>query len=167
MFLLIGVGLMQEINVLIEIPKSSLVKYEIDKDTGVLVVDRFIYTAMGYPFNYGYLPNTKSKDGDAVDVMVVSTYPVQAGSMLPSRVIGMLEMEDEAGIDNKIIAVPTKKVDPFYASIQDLSDLNEATKNLIKHFFENYKDIEPGKWTKVRNFLGKEDAWREINESML
>lgn len=158
---------MQEINVLIEIPKSSLVKYEIDKDTGILVVDRFIYTAMGYPFNYGYLPNTKSKDGDAVDVMVVSTYPVQAGSILPSRVIGMLEMEDEAGIDNKIIAVPTKKVDPFYASIQDLSDLNEATKNLIKHFFENYKDIEPGKWTKVRNFLGKEDAWREINESML
>jgi inorganic pyrophosphatase len=158
---------MQEINVLIEIPKSSLVKYEIDKDTGVLVVDRFIYTAMGYPFNYGYLPNTKSKDGDAVDVMVVSTYPVQAGSLLPSRVIGMLEMEDEAGIDNKIIAVPTKKVDPFYASIQDLSDLNEATKNLIKHFFENYKDIEPGKWTKVRNFLGKEDAWREINESTL
>jgi inorganic pyrophosphatase len=158
---------MQEINVLIEIPKSSLVKYEIDKDTGLLVVDRFIYTAMGYPFNYGYLPNTKSKDGDAVDVMVVSTYPVQAGSILPSRVIGMLEMEDEAGIDNKIIAVPTKKVDPFYASIQDLSDLNEATKNLIKHFFENYKDIEPGKWTKVRNFLGKEDAWREINESML
>lgn len=158
---------MQEINVLIEIPKSSLVKYEIDKDTGILVVDRFIYTAMGYPFNYGYLPNTKSKDGDAVDVMVVSTYPVQAGSILPSRVIGMLEMEDEAGIDNKIIAVPTKKVDPFYASIQDLADLNEATKNLIKHFFEKYKDIEPGKWTKVKNFLGKEEAWREIQESSL
>jgi len=158
---------MQEINVLIEIPKSSLVKYEIDKDTGILVVDRFIYTAMGYPFNYGYLPNTKAKDGDAVDVMVISTYPVQAGSVLPSRVIGMLEMEDEAGIDNKIIAVPTKKVDPFYATTQDLSDLNDATKNLIKHFFENYKDIEPGKWTKVKNFLGKEDAWREIDESML
>jgi inorganic pyrophosphatase len=158
---------MQEIDVLIEIPKSSLVKYEIDKDTGVLVVDRFIYTAMGYPFNYGYLPNTKSKDGDAVDVMVISIYPVQAGCLLHSRVIGVLEMEDEAGIDNKIIAVPTRKVDPFYASIQDLSDLNEATKNLIKHFFENYKDIEPGKWTKVRNFLGKEDAWREINESKL
>jgi len=165
--LLIGVETMQEINVLIEIPKSSLVKYEIDKDTGILVVDRFIYTAMGYPFNYGYLPNTKAKDGDAVDVMVISTYPVQAGSVLPSRVIGMLEMEDEAGIDNKIIAVPTKKVDPFYATTQDLSDLNDATKNLIKHFFENYKDIEPGKWTKVKNFLGKEDAWREIDESML
>lgn len=156
---------MQEINVLIEIPKSSMVKYEIDKDTALLMVDRFIYTAMGYPFNYGYLPNTSSKDGDSIDVMVVSTYPVQAGSVLPSRVIGMLEMEDEAGIDNKIIAVPTKKVDPFYASIQDLSDLNDATKKLIKHFFEQYKDIEPGKWTKVRNFLGKEDAWREIEES--
>jgi len=89
---------MEEINVLIEIPKSSLVKYEIDKDSGALVVDRFIYTAMGYPFNYGYLPGTKAKDGDAVDVMVVSTYPVQAGSILPSRVIGMLEMEDEAGV---------------------------------------------------------------------
>lgn len=156
---------MEEINVLIEIPKSSLVKYEIDKETGALVVDRFIYTAMGYPFNYGYLPNTKAKDGDAVDVMVVSTYPVQAGSLLPSRIIGMLEMEDEAGCDNKIIAVPTKKVDPFYASIQDLADLNDATKNLIKHFFEKYKDIEPGKWTKVKNFLGKEAAFKEIEES--
>ncbi len=162
-----GGTLMEEINVLVEIPKSSLVKYEIDKETGVLFVDRFIYTAMGYPFNYGYLPHTKAKDGDAVDVMVVSTYPVQAGSILPSRVIGMLEMEDEEGIDNKIIAVPTKKVDPFYASIQDLADLNEATKNLIKHFFEKYKDIEPGKWTKVKNFLGREDAWREIKESSL
>src|SRR5438132_11718073 len=149
---------MHEIDVLIEIPKSSLVKYEIDKNTGVLVVDRFIYTAMGYPFNYGFLPNTQSKDGDAVDVMVISTYPVQAGCLLPSRVIGLLEMEDEAGIDNKIIAVPTRKVDPFYASIQDLADLNEATKNLIKHFFENYKDIEPGKWTKVKGFKGEKEA---------
>lgn len=156
---------MQEINVLIEIPKSSMVKYELDKETGLLVVDRFIYTAMGYPFNYGYLPNTTSKDGDPVDVMVISTYSVQAGSMLPSRVIGMLEMEDEAGIDNKIIAVPTKKVDPFYANVQTLSDLSEATQNMIKHFFEQYKDIEPGKWTKVRSFLGKEEAWREIEES--
>jgi inorganic pyrophosphatase len=158
---------MEEIQVLIEIPKSSSVKYEIDKETGILVVDRFIYTAMGYPFNYGYLPGTKAKDGDAVDVLVISTYPVQAGSLLPSRVIGMLEMEDEAGCDNKIIAVPTRKVDPFYASIQDLADLNDATKNLIKHFFEKYKDIEPGKWTKVKNFLGKDAAFKEINDSSL
>src|SRR5579863_3008308 len=156
---------MQEINVLIEIPKNSMVKYKVDKESGILHVDRFIHTAMGYPFNYGFLPNTLSKDGDSVDVMVISTYPVQAGSLLPSRVIGMLEMEDESGIDNKIIAVPTRTVDPFYATIQDLSDLNEATKNLIKHFFENYKDIEPGKWTKVNNFVGKQEAWREIEAS--
>jgi len=156
---------MQEINVLIEIPKNSMVKYEVDKDSGILHVDRFIHTAMGYPFNYGYLPDTLSKDGDPVDVMVISTHPVQAGALLPSRVIGMLEMEDEAGIDNKIIAVPSTKVDPFYASVRDLSDLSEATQKLIKHFFEQYKDTEPGKWTKVKNFLGKDAAWREIEES--
>lgn len=158
---------MQQIDVLIEIPKSSMVKYEMDKETGALVVDRFIYTAMAYPFNYGYVPNTLAKDGDAVDVMVISTYPVQAGAILPSRVIGVLEMEDEAGIDNKIIAVPVQKVDPAYAHINDLSDLSDSTKNMIKHFFENYKSTEPGKWVKVKNFLGKEEALREIRESAL
>ncbi|HSC25465.1 MAG TPA: inorganic diphosphatase [Candidatus Babeliales bacterium] len=158
---------MHDINVLIEIPKSSMVKYEVDKETGMLVVDRFMYTAMGYPFNYGYLPDTQSKDGDPVDVLVISTYPVQAGSVLPSRVIGMLEMEDEAGIDNKIIAVATEKVDPFYANVQNLDDLTHATKNLIKHFFEQYKNIEPGKWVKVKNFLDKQHAWQEIEESKL
>ncbi len=158
---------MQEINVLIEIPKNSMVKYEIDKNSGMLQVDRFIHTAMGYPFNYGYLPNTLSKDGDPIDIVVISTHPVQAGTLLPSRVIGMLEMEDESGIDNKIIAVPSTKVDPFYAKVHDVSDLSEATQKLIKHFFEQYKDIEPGKWTKVRNFLGKDAAWREIEESKI
>lgn len=155
---------MKEIDVLIEIPKGSSVKYEMDKETSHLVVDRFIYTSMGYPFNYGFLPNSHAKDGDAVDVMVVSSYPVQAGALLPSRIIGMLEMEDEAGSDNKIIAVPTSKVDPFYASINNIDDLNDATKNLIKHFFENYKNIEPGKWVKVKNFLDKEAAYQEISE---
>ena len=158
---------MQDINVLVEIPKGSMVKYELDKETGSLVVDRFMYTAMAYPFNYGFVPNTLAKDGDPVDVMVVSTYPVQAGAILPSRVIGMLEMEDEAGIDNKIIAVPHKKVDPFYAHIADLSELDDATKNLIKHFFENYKSTEPGKWVKVKSFLGKEAAMKDIQESLL
>ena len=94
---------MQEINVLIEIPKNSMIKYEVDKETGMLVVDRFMYTAMAYPFNYGYIPNTLAKDGDPVDVMVVSSYPVQAGAVIPSRIIGMLEMEDEAGIDAKVL----------------------------------------------------------------
>jgi inorganic pyrophosphatase len=156
---------MQEINVLIEIPKSSMVKYEVDKESGILAVDRFIHTAMGYPFNYGYLPNTLSKDGDPVDVVVISTHPVQAGALLPSRVIGMLEMEDEAGIDNKIIAVPSVKVDPFFSNVQDVSDVSEAKLKLIKHFFEQYKDTEPGKWTKVKGFVGKDAAWREIEES--
>jgi inorganic pyrophosphatase len=156
---------MAEINILIEIPKNSFVKYEVDKESGYLVVDRFMHTAMNYPFNYGYIPNTHAKDGDAVDVMVVSSYPVQAGCMLPSRVIGMLEMEDEAGSDNKIIAVPGKKIDPFYAHINTIDDLDDATKNLIKHFFENYKSIEPGKWVKVTSFLGQDAALREIEES--
>lgn len=156
---------MKEINVFIEIPQGSFVKYEVDQKKGILVVDRFISTAMGYPFNYGYVPNTKAKDGDPVDVIVISTYPVQAGAILPSRAIGMLQMEDEAGEDNKIIAVPTQKVDPFYAHIKNLADLNEATKKMIKHFFENYKKIEPNKWVKVNNFLDKEAAYKEIKES--
>jgi inorganic pyrophosphatase len=158
---------MQEINVLIEIPKSSMVKYEVDKESGILAVDRLNHTAMGYPFNYGYLPNTLSKDGDPVDVVVISTHPVQAGALLPSRVIGMLEMEDEAGIDNKIIAVPSIKVDPFFSNVQDIADVSEAKQKLIKHFFEQYKDTEPGKWTKVKGFVGKEVAWREIEESRI
>ncbi len=156
---------METLNIFIEIPKNSPVKYEIDKETGHLVVDRFMYTAMSYPFNYGYVPNTKAKDGDAVDVMVISSYPVQAGCMLPSRIIGMLEMEDEAGSDNKIIAVPTKKIDPFYAHINDIADLDGATKNMIKHFFEYYKSIEPGKWVKVKNFLGAHAGLKEIEDS--
>lgn len=156
---------MKEINVLIEISKGSSVKYEMDPDTGALIVDRFIFTAMGYPFNYGFLPNSIAKDGDPLDVVVISTYPVQPGALLTCRVIGLLEMEDEAGLDNKIIAVPSQKIDPFYASIQDISDVNDATKNLIKHFFESYKELEPGKWTKVTNFLGKEAAYREIEEN--
>jgi len=158
---------MQQINVLIEIPKGSMVKYEVEKESGMLVVDRFMYTAMAYPFNYGYIPHTLAKDGDPVDVMVISSYPVQAGCMLPSRVIGMLEMEDEAGIDNKIIAVPTKKIDPFYAHVENLYDIDDATKNMIKHFFEYYKSTEPGKWVKVKQFLGKEDAWKDIQASGL
>ncbi len=156
---------METINIFIEIPKHSPVKYEIDKETGLLVVDRFMYTAMSYPFNYGYVPGTKAKDGDAVDVMVISSCAVQAGCMLPSRIIGMLEMEDEAGSDNKVIAVPTKKIDPFYAHVNDITDLDEATQNLIKHFFEHYKSIEPGKWVKIKHFLGKDAGIKEIEES--
>jgi len=157
----------EAINVTIEIPKDSSVKYEEDKESGKFVVSRFLYTAMNYPFNYGYVPNTLAQDGDPIDVMVVSTHPVVPGCVLSSRVIGLLEMEDEAGIDHKIIAVPTQKIDPFYANIKDIADLNEATRSLIKHFFEQYKSTEPGKWVKVGKFLGKEAACNEIQASKL
>src|SRR3989338_7104535 len=141
-----------EVNVFIKIPQGSSIKYEIDKESGVIMVDRFAYTAMFYPFNYGFVPQTSAEDGDAVDVLVISTYAVAPGTVIPSRVIGMLEMEDEEGIDTKILAVPTVKVDPFFANINDVSDIDTALKNKIKHFFDHYKEIEPGKWEKTRKF---------------
>lgn len=153
------------IQVAIEIPQGSSVKYEEDKTTGKMVVSRFLYTAMSYPFNYGYLPNTLAEDGDPLDVAVLSSCTVFSGCILPSRVVGMLEMEDEAGIDHKIIAVPTKKIDPSFAHIDDIGDLDEHTKNRIKHFFEYYKSTEPGKWVKVKSFLGKEVALQVMEQS--
>jgi len=155
-----------EVNVFVEIPQGSSIKYEIDKKTGVIMVDRFNFTAMSYPFNYGFIPSTNAEDGDAVDVLVISSYPVAPGCMIPSRPIGMLEMEDEEGIDTKILAVPTKKVDPFYAHIENIDDIDEATKNKIKHFFDHYKELEKGKWVKTKNFLGKEDAYKSIQAGM-
>lgn len=156
----------QEVNVLIEIPEGSLVKYELDKESGVIMADRFHYTAMPYPFNYGFIPQTMAEDGDPVDVMVVSSQPLFIGTMVAVRVIGMLEMEDEAGVDTKIIAVPTTKIDPFYTHIDDVSELDEPTRNLIKHFFDHYKELEPNKWVKTKDFLGKEAAFDSIKKSM-
>lgn len=157
----------EEVNAVIEIPQGSSVKYELDKDSGAIIVDRFLYTAMAYPFNYGFIPNTHAKDGDPEDVLVVSSLPVASGSVIAVRPIGILEMEDEAGQDSKIIAVPTKKIDPCFAKICDIGDLDEATKNKIKHFFETYKQLEPGKWVKVKEFLSKEKALEEISKSQL
>jgi len=156
----------QEVNVFIEIPQGSAIKYELDKESGVIMVDRFGYTAMFEPFNYGFVPNTASEDGDPIDVVVLSTYSVSPGIMIPVRPIVMLEMEDEAGIDTKIIAVPTKKVDPFLAYIEDINDLDNATKDKIKHYFDHYKELEPKKWVKTRNFLGKENAYKAIEKAM-
>jgi len=156
----------EEINVFVEIPQGSSIKYELDKKTGVVTVDRFAYTAMFYPFNYGFVPSTLAEDGDPIDVLVISTYPVNPGTVIPSRPIGMLEMEDEAGIDTKIIAVPTKKVDPFFSRIEDVADLDETTKEKIKHFFNHYKELEPGKWVKTKDFLPKEKALEAIKKSV-
>lgn len=156
----------EEINVFVEIPQGSSIKYEVDKDSGLLFVDRFLHTAMSYPFNYGFVPQTDAEDGDAVDVLLISSMPVTPGSVVRARPIGMLEMEDEAGMDNKILAVPIKKIDPDYTDIEDIDDISEHTKNKIKHFFENMKSLEKGKWVKLKNFLGKSAAMEEIRKCM-
>ncbi len=156
----------EEINVFVEIPQGSSIKYELDKESGVIMVDRFSYTAMFYPFNYGFVPETSAEDGDPVDVLVISTYPVHPGTVIPSRPIGMLEMEDEEGIDTKILAVPTVKVDPFFADIKDITDIDETTKKKIQHFFNHYKELEPGKWVKTKNFLGKDKAMEAIKKAI-
>lgn len=156
----------EEVNVFIEIPQGSSVKYELDKESGVIMVDRFNFTAMFYPFNYGFIPGTSAEDGDPTDVLVISSYSVQPGTVIPSRPIGMLEMEDEAGIDTKIIAVPTLKVDPFFSKINSINDLDNMTKEKIKHFFNHYKELEPNKWVKIKNFLDKEAAYKDIKKSI-
>lgn len=154
-----------EVNVVIEVPAQSPVKYEFDKDAGAVVVDRFMYTAMAYPFNYGFVPHTHADDGDPVDVLVLSSHPVQSGSVIAARPIGVLEMEDEAGIDHKVLAVPTKKIDPFYADVEDIKDLNETLLGQIKHFFEHYKELEPNKWVKVKEFKGGDAAREDIQKA--
>lgn len=121
---------------------------------------------MPYPFSYGFIPNTIAEDGDPTDVLVLSSQNLAVGTVCPVRVIGMLQMEDEAGIDTKILAVPTAKIDPFSAHINDIADIPEPTKNKIKHFFEHYKDLEPNKWVKAKAFLGKEKAFEDIKNSM-
>ena len=156
----------EEINVLIEIPLGSLVKYEMDKNSGYMFVDRFAFTTMGYPANYGFIPNTLSGDGDPVDVLVLSSYPVNPGTVIPAKPIGLLQMEDESGIDAKVIAVPPEKVDPFWGKFQSIDDLNPAEKNRIKHFFEHYKKLEPGKWVKVKEWQGREQALTEVRNGL-
>jgi len=155
-----------QINVFIEIPQGSNIKYELDKDAGVIMVDRFLHTAMTFPSNYGFVPNTLADDGDPLDVMVLSEYPVAPGTVIPSVVIGMLEMEDEAGIDTKILAVPAAKIDPLYGTYTDITDVPEAIKNKMKHFYENYKSLEPGKWVKLKNWLDRNAALEAVKKSL-
>ncbi|MEK7592260.1 MAG: inorganic diphosphatase [Patescibacteria group bacterium] len=156
----------EQINVFVEIPQDGSIKYELDKNSGVIFVDRFLYTAFSYPFNYGFIPDTKAEDGDPVDVLVVSSKSVHPGTVIPSVPIGMLEMEDEEGIDTKIIAVPTKKVDPYYGVWASIDDVPQALKDKIKHFFEHYKELEPGKWVKIKEWKNKKDAMEKITKSL-
>lgn len=151
--------------VFVEIPAGSSIKYEVNEETGELEVDRFLHTAFSYPFNYGYIKDTKGEDGDPVDVVVLSQYPVQAGVVMKCHAIGMLEMSDEEGVDAKILAVPTKKIDPLFGEWEDIKDVPQAILNKIKHFFENYKTLEPGKFVKVDNFKDKKTADAVISKS--
>ncbi len=156
-----------EINVIIEIPMhGEPVKYEVDKDTGVLFVDRFMTTSMFYPTNYGYIPNTLSEDGDPVDVLVVTPIPVLSGAVVRCRVIGMLKMTDEAGVDVKVLAVPIDKVSKIYQSIETFEDLPKHLILSLEHFFQHYKDLEEGKWVKLDGWAGKEQAYQEILSSI-
>ena len=154
-------------NVVIEIPMNSdPVKYEVNKETGVLFVDRFMTTAMHYPTNYGYVPQTLSGDGDPVDVLVITPYGLVPGSAVPCRALGILKMEDEAGVDGKVIAVPTTKILPMYEPWKTIDDVPAMTRNAIAHFFEHYKDLEKGKWVKVLGWGGVEEAHQEITEGI-
>lgn len=148
----------EKLQAVIEIPYGSNVKYEIDKDSGAVVVDRVMYSAMFYPANYGFIPNTLADDGDPADILVLNEYPLQAGSVIKCRLIGVLVMEDEAGMDEKFLAVPVNKIDPRYENIKNYEDLPSATLDKIKNFFETYKILEPNKWVKVKDFKNKDEA---------
>jgi inorganic pyrophosphatase len=163
----IGANPPEEVNVIIEVPAgSNPVKYEFDKDSGALFVDRFIQVAMHYPCNYGFIPHTLSDDGDPCDVLVIADFPVVPGSIIKARPIGVLLMEDESGFDEKILAVPTAKLSPYYEGIKSYKDLPEIMAKRISHFFENYKTLEKNKWVKVKGWEDAEHAKQLIKLSI-
>jgi inorganic pyrophosphatase len=158
-----GKNVPEAFNVIIEIPMNSdPVKYEVDKESGALFVDRFMGTAMHYPTNYGYVPKTIAGDGDPVDVLVMTPFPLPPGVVVPCRALGILMMEDEGGLDGKVLAVPTEKILARYSNIQSLADIHELQLQQISHFFEHYKDLEKGKWVKVKGWEGLDAAKKEI-----
>lgn len=162
-----GENLPNDFNVIIEIPTDGgAIKYEVDKETGLLSVDRFMPTSMRYPCNYGYVPSTLAEDGDPVDVLVITPHPVCPGSLLRARPIGILNMEDEAGQDSKILAVPIEKACRQMSDIKSLKDLPTVLLDTIVHFFEHYKDLEPNKWVKVKGWGDKAVAEKELQDSV-
>ena len=156
-----------DFNVIVEIPMhSDPIKYEVDKETGALFVDRFVSTSMHYPCNYGYIPKTLSEDGDPVDALVIAPFALVPGVVVRCRPIGLLKMADESGRDVKLLAVPIDKLTPLYRQVDSVRDLPELTLSQIEHFFAHYKDLEPGKWVKVEGWGTAEDARREIVEGV-
>jgi inorganic pyrophosphatase len=162
-----GISLPDDINVIIEIPMNGdPIKYEVDKASGALFVDRVLGTAMHYPCNYGYVPHTLCGDGDPVDVLVIMPMALIHGSVVRCRPIGVLKMTDESGEDAKVLAVPVEKLTSLYSGIESCDDLPAIMLNQISHFFEHYKDLEPGKWVKIEGWEGPQAARREIMESV-
>lgn len=162
-----GKELPGDIYVIVEIPaNASPVKYEIDKDSDAIFVDRFMSAPMFYPANYGYVNNTLADDGDPLDVLVVAPYPVMTGSVIRCRPVGILNMTDEAGEDAKLVAVPHEKLSTLYSDVQDVNDLPQLLLDQIKHFFENYKTLEKGKWVKVEGWAGAEEARAAVSKSV-
>lgn len=162
-----GLAPPNDFNVIIEIPKDAdPVKYEIDKESGAIFVDRFMSTAMHYPCNYGYIPNTLSDDGDPVDVLVIAQFALYPGVVVRCRPIGVLDMEDEAGGDVKLLAVPVDELTLIYRDVQTPRDLPQVQIDQIVHFFQHYKDLEPGKFVRIKGILGPEEAKREIMQGI-
>lgn len=162
-----GRSVPDDINVIIEIPShSDPVKYEVDKATGVVMVDRYVATCMHYPCDYGFIPHTLSEDGDPVDVLVVSPFPLFPGAVVRCRPVGMLRMTDESGPDAKILAVPVEKLSTLYRHVQKPEDLGEELLAAIAHFFQHYKDLEKGKWVKIDGWESQEVAKQEILASV-
>jgi inorganic pyrophosphatase len=156
-----------EFNVIVEIPMNAdPIKYEVDKNSGALFVDRFMMTAMHYPANYGYVPRTVAADGDPVDALVHTPFPLLPGVVVRCRALGMLRMDDEAGGDSKLLAVPTDRICPLFAHWRSIADVPEIHLKQIQHFFEHYKDLESGKWVKVIGWAGIPEAHAEIMEGI-
>ncbi len=163
----IGKSPPDDVNVIIEVSiGGEPIKYEMNKDAGTLFVDRFLHTPMRYPGNYGFVPHTLSDDGDPIDVLVANTRPIVPGAVINVRPVGVLKMEDDGGGDEKIIAVPVPKLTKRYINVREVTDLPEITRDQIRHFFEHYKDLEPGKWVKVLGWGGAEEARRLISEAI-
>ena len=163
----IGKNPPEEVNCIIEVPiGGEPIKYEMDKDSGALVVDRFLYTSMRYPGNYGFIPHTLSDDGDPCDVIVANTRAIVPGAIMSVRPVGVLFMEDEAGGDEKILAVPAAKLTRRYENVHNYTDLPQITLDQIQHFFERYKDLEPGKWVKVVRWGNAKEAQKLILEGI-
>lgn len=162
-----GKDVPNDIYVIVEIPANhDPIKYEVDKDSGAVFVDRFMATPMFYPANYGYIPHTLSEDGDPLDVLVVTPYPVAVGSVIRCRPVGMLNMEDDAGIDTKLIAVPHDKLSVLYRDVKEYTDLPALLIQQIEHFFNRYKELEAGKWVKLNGWEGADAARAEILKSI-